>query len=329
MTSINSVVGYSGTSEFQVNTNYGKMDLTANKEGNGFVTYVEQAGGDAKFINFDATLLIQDPAGTFITPYQIDPDFSLSPTGYLFGSTMRITNIDTLMSLQNSNTPVFEVNGIGDLKLLKRVAYSWPSAQGASQTVLTNDGSGNLGWGAVSATGGGLSGTTNVLNLSVQAAKLPATNYPAIDAGWQAWETVYAETNAEGARIATSAIWQFVVPPDYATNTLKLLINYSLSSTNGPNTSNVVFGVSILQVRSGTTNNVHTNLFGSIVRGSNDWIAKYDGTNIVTNLVIDLGVNSLLMPRDVGVLKLERLPTEDTYGGAVAVHGLQLEYTRP
>jgi hypothetical protein len=258
-----------------------------------------------------------------------DPTFAVGPTSYIFSSAYGVTNTDTLLSLQNSNTPMFEVNGIGDLKLLKRVAYSWPSAQGAAATVLTNDGAGNLGWGAVSATGGGLSGTTNFMNLSVQAAKLPVTNYPAIDAGWQAWETVYAETNAEGARVNTSAAWQFVVPADYATNTLKLLINYSLSSTNGPNTSNVVFGVSILQVRSGTTNNVHTNLFGSIVRGSNNWIAKYDGTNIVTNLVIDLGVNSLLMPRDVGVLKLERFPTEDTYGGAVAVHGLQLEYTRP
>ena len=422
----------------------------------------------------------------------LDPTYSVGPTSYIFNTAYRVTNTDTILSLQNSNAPMFEVNGIGDLKLLKRVAYSWPSAQGAAQTVLTNDGAGNLGWGAVIGTGGGdsvwtndgtrirpsalnsgryiynvggyntgigvtnanngytptaqnaftslhnvqdgdnqgnqfrivvqqdtnaiqnariigaanyfdgdsyteldieargtngtvglqlfadylfgtfvtwettngtfnwqfpnaqgsagtvltndgsgnlgwgtvaaanpLSGTTNILNLSVQAAKLPATNYPVIDAGWQAWETVYAETNAEGARIATSATWQFVVPPDYATNTLKLLINYSLSSTNGPNTSNVVFGVSVLPIRSGTTNNVHTNFFGALVRGSNDWIAKYDGTNIVTNLVIDLGVNSLLMPRDVGLIKLQRLPTEDTYGGAVAVHGLQLEYTRP
>jgi len=433
----------------------------------------------------------------------LDPTFSVGPTSYTFSSAYRVTNTDTLLSLQNSNAPMFEVNGIGDLKLLKRVAYSWPSSQGAAATVLTNDGAGNLGWGAVSGTGGAgdqvwtnalgiihpvstnafyiypwggwivgsntlaangapldpsysflsyhvagsgdnpinimtlssisdlsfgggsdvtlsansngvanvaltgfnpagnfqaslgvalgnasvlivkgpaasddfrvtngnialirninytwpsaqgaaatvltndgsgtlgwgtvaavnpLAGTTNILNLSVQAAKLPVTNYPAIDAGWQAWETVYAETNAEGARVNTSASWQFMVPPDYATNSLKLLINYSLLSTNGPNTSNVVWGASILAVRSGTTNNVHTNVFGSIVKGSNNWIAKYDGTNIVTNLVIDLGVNSLLMPRDFSVIKLERFPTEDTYGGAVSVHGLQLEYTRP
>lgn len=177
--------------------------------------------------------------------------------------------------------------------------------------------------------GGGLSGTTNFMNLSVQAAKLPVTNYAGVDAGWQAWETVYAETNAEGARATLSAAWQFMVPPDYATNSLKLLINYSLLNTNGPNTSNVVWGASVLVARSGTTNNIHTNLFGSVVKGSNDWIAKYDGTNYVTNLVLNLDTSSLLMPRDVAVLKLERYVTEDTYGGAVALHGLQAEYTRP
>lgn len=193
--------------------------------------------------------------------------------------------------------------------------------------VLTSDANGRGTWG----TGGAslLSGTTNFMNLSVQAAKLPVTNYAGIDAGWQAWETVYAETNAEGARATLSAAWQFMVPPDYATNSLKLLINYSLLNTNGPNTSNVVWGASVLVARSGTTNNIHTNLFGSVVKGSNDWIAKYDGTNYVTNLVLNLDTSSLLMPRDVAVLKLERYVTEDTYGGAVALHGLQAEYTRP
>ena len=72
------------------------------------------------------------------------------PTNYLFNTVNELTNIHTILSLQNSNTPVFEVDGIGDLKLLKRVAYSWPDAQGAVNTLLTNDGSGNLGWGLAS-----------------------------------------------------------------------------------------------------------------------------------------------------------------------------------
>lgn len=328
LSSYNSIVGYSGNTTLDVNTNKGSFSLIANKEGNGFVQLTETVGGGA-WTNYDMQLFVQDEANTLITPYQIDPDFSLSPTGYIFGSTFRITNTHMLMSLQNSNFPVLEVDGVGDLRVIKKIPYIWPSAQGAAQSTLVNDGSGNLAWQTATAVPGILTGTTNFMNLSVQAAKLPLTNYPAIDAGWQAWETVYAETNAEGARVNTSATWQFMVPPDYATNSLKLLINYSLLSTNGPNASNVVWGASILSIRSGTTNNAHTNAFGAIVKGSNSWIAKYDGTNIVTNLVIDLGVNSLLMPRDLSAIKVERFPTEDTYGGAVSVHGLQLEYTRP
>jgi len=173
-----------------------------------------------------------------------------------------------------------------------------------------------------------LAGTTNFMNLSVQAAKLPNTNYPTIDAGWQAWETVYAETNAEGSRVSLDASWQLVIPPDYATNSLQLLINYSLLNTNGPNTSNVIFGVSCLPIRSGTTNNVHTNAFGFTVWGTNDWIAKYDGTNIVTNLVISIGTNASIAAQDLSVLKVSRDAVNDTFGGAVSVHGLQLLYTR-
>lgn len=180
-----------------------------------------------------------------------------------------------------------------------------------------------------SGTGGGLTGTTNFMNLSVQAVKLPTTNYPGIDAGWQDWETIFYKTNAEGSIADLNGSWQTIMPPDYATNSLSLLLNYSLLNTNGPNTSNVIFGVSCLVIRSGTTNNVHTNLFGAIVWGTNNWIAKYDGTNTVTNLVINLGTNSLLMAGDLMVLKLQRDAVNDTFGGTVAAHALQLIYTRP
>ena len=223
----------------------------------------------------------------------------------------------------------FVINDSGDLTKINNVSYNWPSAQGAAGTVLTNDGTGVLGWG----TGGGgvpsLTGTTNFFNLSVQAAKLPATNYASIDAGWTAWETLYYETNDVGARVNLSAAWQFMVPQDYATNSLQLLINYSITSTNGPNTSNVIFGASFLVGRSGTTNNIRTNTFGFTAWVTNDWIAKYDGTNYVTNAVINLGTNAAIKASDLAVMKLERDVANDTYGGAVAVHGLQIQYTRP
>ena len=53
-----------------------------------------------------------------------------------------------------SNT--FQVNSSGNLVKVNNVAYSWPSSQGGASTVLTNDGSGNLSWGAG---GGGITGT--------------------------------------------------------------------------------------------------------------------------------------------------------------------------
>jgi hypothetical protein len=99
LTTYHSGVGYSGNAELHVSTNYGDFNVTANKEGNGFVQYFAKAGGDAAFINFDSYVLIQNEGATIITPLQFDPDFSLSPTSYIFGSTMRITNIHTLMSL--------------------------------------------------------------------------------------------------------------------------------------------------------------------------------------------------------------------------------------
>lgn len=174
-----------------------------------------------------------------------------------------------------------------------------------------------------------LSGSTNILQLSVQAAKLPMTNYPGIDAGWQDWELVYYETNAEGARVTLSSQWQCVIPPDYATNTMKLRIATTLLSTNGPNSSNTIFGVSFLRAASGSGVDLHTNLFGFTSWGTNTWAAVFDGTNKVQTMVIATGTNSALSASDVALIKISRDAANDTYGGATAVVGLQLEYTRP
>lgn len=254
------------------------------------------------------TLTTNFPAGTVT----IDSTGGGSGITNLFSPTLSNATIKPL------------VVGVGDLAGATNTTGEIRGIEAGSGVLLTPNGSNYV----LSVTSGVLSGTTNFFNLSVQAAKLPATNYPAIDGGWQAWETVYSETNAEGNRATLDASWQFMVPTDYAPNSLKLLINYSLLATNGPNTSNVVWGASILSIRSGTTNNVHTNSFGAYAKGSNDWIAKYDGTNIVTNLVINLD-SSGLQARDLSVIKVGRFSTEDTYGGAVSLHGLQLEYTRP
>lgn len=42
---------------------------------------------------------------------------------------------------------------VQDIERVKGVSYSWPSSQGSASTVLTNDGSGNLGWGNATLSG--------------------------------------------------------------------------------------------------------------------------------------------------------------------------------
>lgn len=43
----------------------------------------------------------------------------------------------------------FQVNTSGDLSKIKNIPYSWPAIQGTANTVLKNDGSGNLSWAGV------------------------------------------------------------------------------------------------------------------------------------------------------------------------------------
>jgi hypothetical protein len=47
----------------------------------------------------------------------------------------------------------FQVSSGGNLTKVNNVTYSWPSAQGSSNEVLTNDGSGNLTWAAATPSG--------------------------------------------------------------------------------------------------------------------------------------------------------------------------------
>jgi len=48
----------------------------------------------------------------------------------------------------------FRIDSSGNITRINNVSYSWPASQGAADTVLTNDGAGNLTWGA--SAGGGL-----------------------------------------------------------------------------------------------------------------------------------------------------------------------------
>lgn len=193
---------------------------------------------------------------------------------------------------------------------------------------ITNEGTNIVIASTVTATGL-LTGTTNFIQLSIQAAKIPNTNFPAFENGYQDWETIYYETNINGNRVTLNASWQFVVPPDYSTNSLNVRLLTALVSTNGPNTSNTIFQASIFRATPGDSTDLHTNTFGFTVSGTNTWAASFDGTNKLQSMVISLGTNSLLAAGDLAILKLGRDAINDTYGGAVAAVGLRLEYTRP
>lgn len=62
----------------------------------------------------------------------------------------------TLFAVGNNNP--FRVDGFGNLVRVNNIPYSWPAAQGATNTVLGNDGAGNLSWVPPSG-GGGVSGS--------------------------------------------------------------------------------------------------------------------------------------------------------------------------
>ena len=63
-----------------------------------------------------------------------------------------ITDTGTVVGIGTNN--LLQVNvGTGDLAKIKNIAYSWPAAQGAANTVLTNNGSGTLTWAAAASTG--------------------------------------------------------------------------------------------------------------------------------------------------------------------------------
>lgn len=178
-------------------------------------------------------------------------------------------------------------------------------------------------------TSSSLTGTTNFMNFSVQAAKLPATNYPGIDGGNTGWEVLYYHTNAENAVANLSAVWQFVVPPDYATNTGKLHVQHMLLATNGPNSSNVVWTVDCVRSHSGDNVNLHSASFGTQVSGTNVWAQSSTIVFAHRDVVINLDTNLMWQAGDLVFMRLTRNLTNDTYRNTgVGLVGMQLEYTR-
>ena len=200
---------------------------------------------------------------------------------------------------------------------------------GTAGQVLTSTGSG-INWSNAASGSGSLSGSTNFVQLSVQAANRYTTNYPGIDSSWPERELVYYKTNAEGAIASLVGTWNWLVPKDYATNSLNVILLSSLVVTNGPNTSNTIFRVSVAKSTPGSGVDIHAITFGTAVAGTNTWTASAAVTNNQQSVQINLGTASLLKAGDMAVIKIDRDAANDTFGGPTALNGqVQLEYTRP
>lgn len=191
----------------------------------------------------------------------------------------------------------------------------------------------NINNGIVIQTDGSLifRGVTNQgsIQLPVQNAKLPSTNNAAIDGGWQDWELLYARTNASGSLNTNSATWQIVMPQDYRSNTMSIRVLSTITATNGPNSSNVIFRVSALAVNPGSSTDARTGTFSAVSSGTNTWAASNTVTNQIKSLSISMAGNTgNAQAGDLVIIKLERDGVTDTYNNASAVVGVSLDYLK-
>jgi len=180
----------------------------------------------------------------------------------------------------------------------------------------------------ISGTGAVTSRTAQVV-LPLDGVRLPSTNYPLVATGWRGPELWFSRTNFEGTAVAVSALWQTILPPDYVSNTLAAVVHSTITATNGPNSSNVIWRVNIAAFPNGATNDVRLWTGGSQVSATTTWSASATGTNRVQTATLDLNGNTdgaqagslvyVSLDRDVGT---------DTYVGASAVVGMELRYTR-
>ena len=216
-----------------------------------------------------------------------------------------------------------------DLHVTDRIAFPGHSAASNAVWTCTNADTGQGEWRPLNS-GARPEVHTNFIQLQVQSAKLPQTNAPFLDSRYLAWEIQFPRTNNAGSPAVHSASWQFLVPPDYATNSLKVrLLTTVLDTSDGSGTDGIIWRASILRGTPGADTNVRTASFGPAVSGTNLWLTSPDIPNRLQTLTLDLGTNSLLAPGDWAVLKIERNATEDTHEGVSALLGLGLEYTHP
>ncbi|MBI3220721.1 MAG: hypothetical protein HYZ44_14500, partial [Bacteroidetes bacterium] len=116
--------------------------------------------GDASISN---TGLVTIGTGAITTGKILDGtilDADINATAAIAGSKVNpnfgAQAVSTTGTLSIGSTGQFAIDGAGNITKINNITTSFPAAQGAANTVLTNDGAGNLTWGAGS--GWGLTG---------------------------------------------------------------------------------------------------------------------------------------------------------------------------
>lgn len=265
----------------------------------------------------------------------------LSLTNLVNDSSVALSNLAYAIGLAGTNYTLSASNSL--YTTLAALAYGIGAAAtnytlGASNALAGMSGGdaggtnsrqhGSLTLTNLSGTGAVTSRTAQVL-LPLPLARLPATNYPTLASGFQGAELHFARTNFEGGAVPVSCRWQAVLPPDYVSNTLAAVLHSTITATNGPNSSNVIWRVNVAAFPSGATNDFRLWPGGTQVSGTNTWSASATGTNQVQTLTVDLAGNTDGAQAGALVLvSVDRNCTNDTYVGASALVGAELRYTR-
>ncbi len=161
-----------------------------------------------------------------------------------------------------------------------------------------------------------------VIHMLVQNAKLPASNPARIDAGDQNWRLLFDPATSQ------SAIWQFVMPQDFASViAFSVRLLFTMASTQS-GTNAVIWRTYIMAITAGDNEDINSNGFDSANSGTatltNNLTAGY-----VQSISITQTNKDSLSGGDIVQFKIDRDAAAggDTATGDAELVGILLEYT--